>query len=360
MKKYITSEQVSCGHPDKMCDQIADKILDMCLEYDKKSRVAVEVMMKNYDVIIAGEVTTSLDITDELLYEALDEVLTYVGMENKDKYVITNLLDKQSPDIAMGVDVGGAGDQGIMFGYACNETKELMPLAWSIANRALINLKKLNHRLLLPDAKAQITIEHEDDTPIRIDTFLISTQHKEEATLDEVKDIVSKIMIETAKQYNMNTDFKILVNPTGRFVIGGSIGDAGVTGRKIIADTYGGYAHHGGGAFSGKDPTKVDRSAAYMARKIAKDIVKNEMADKCEIQLSYAIGVEEPVSIFVDCFGTEKTSIEEISKYVNEKYDLTPKGIIKALDLLNVKYADTTVYGHFGKEYLNWEKVQKL
>ncbi len=356
MKKYITSEQVSCGHPDKMCDQIADRILDLCLEYDKTSRVAVEVMMKNYDVIIAGEVTTIFDITDEILYQVLDEVLTYVGVQDKERYIITNLLDKQSPDIAMGVDIGGAGDQGIMFGYATNETKEMMPLAWSIANKALINLKNLNSDLLLPDAKAQVTIEYENDTPVRIDTFLISTQHKEETTLEQVKDIVSKIMINTAKEYGMNTDFKMLVNPTGRFVIGGSIGDAGVTGRKIIADTYGGYAHHGGGAFSGKDPTKVDRSAAYMARKIAKDILRKNMAEKCEIQLSYAIGVKEPISIFVECFGTEKINISEIVEYIKENYDLSPKGIIDRLDLLNVKYSDTTVYGHFGKKFLSWEE----
>lgn len=356
MKKYITSEQVSCGHPDKMCDQISDKILDLCLEHDKTSRVAVEVMMKNYDIIIAGEVTTKFDITDEVLYQAVDDVLTYVGVEDKDKYIITNLLDKQSSDISMGVDIGGAGDQGIMFGYATRETKEMMPLAWSIANKALINLKNLKSSILLPDAKAQVTIEYENDIANRIDTFLISTQHKEDVTLDEIKEIVTNVMVDTAKEYGMNTDFKILINPTGRFVIGGSIGDAGVTGRKIIADTYGGYAHHGGGAFSGKDPTKVDRSAAYMARKIAKDIVKRKMADECEIQLSYAIGVKEPVSIFIECFGTEKANIEEMIKYVKENYDLTPNGIIEKLDLLNVKYSNTTVYGHFGKEYLNWEK----
>jgi len=347
---------VSCGHPDKICDQISDKILDLCLEYDKYSRVAVEVLIKNYDIIIAGEVTTKMDISDELLYQAVDEVLTYVGVEDKEKYCITNLLDKQSSDIAMGVDVGGAGDQGIMFGYATKETEELMPLAWAIANKALINLKELNHTMLKPDAKAQVTIEYVDNKPNRIDTFLISTQHSEKATLDEVKEIVIDVMKKTAIEYNMNTDFKILVNPTGRFVIGGSIGDAGVTGRKIIADTYGGYAHHGGGAFSGKDPTKVDRSAAYMARKIAKDIVIENMADECEIQLSYAIGVAKPVSIFINSFGTNKIEETDILKYIQDNYDLTPKGIIDKLDLLNVKYSDTSVYGHFGKYNLNWEK----
>jgi len=199
MKKYITSEQVSCGHPDKICDQIADKLLDLCLSYDKSSRVAIEVLIKNYDIVIAGEVTTKLDITDELIYQAIDEVLTYVGVEGKDKYVVTNLLDKQSADIAMGVDVGGAGDQGIMFGYATNETPEMMPLAWSVANKSLINLKNLNHPLLRPDAKAQVTIEYEVDIPKRIDTFLISTQHAEEASLEEVKEIVADLMKETAK-----------------------------------------------------------------------------------------------------------------------------------------------------------------
>lgn len=356
MRSFFTSEQVSCGHPDKMCDQMADKILDYCLSKDKASRVAVEVLIKNYDVILAGEVTTKAELSDEVLYNLLDEVLTYVGVENKEKYIISNLLDKQSEDIALGVDIGGAGDQGIMFGYATKETKEMMPLAWSIANKALLNLKNLNSPKLLPDAKAQVTIEYEDDKPIRIDTFLISTQHKEETTLEEVKEIVADVMINAAKEYGMNTDFKILVNPTGRFVIGGSIGDAGVTGRKIIADTYGGYAHHGGGAFSGKDPSKVDRSAAYMARKVAKDILRKDFADKCEVQLSYAIGVKKPISIFVNTFGTNKIEESKILEYIKGNYDLTPNGIINELDLLNAKYSDTTVYGHFGKEYLKWEK----
>ena len=356
MKQLFTSEQVSCGHPDKICDQIADGILDECLKYDKDSRVAVEVMIKNYDIIISGEVTTRADISTGILYEIVNSVLEYVGADDKEKYIITNLLDKQSKDIALGVDIGGAGDQGIMFGYATNETPNLMPLAWSIATEALINLKKLNHPLLKPDAKSQVTIEYEDGKPLRIDTFLISTQHSIKASLEDVKNIVKKIMIDTAKKYNMNTNFKILVNPTGRFLIGGSHGDAGVTGRKIIADTYGGYAHHGGGAFSGKDPSKVDRSAAYMARKIAKDILRKKMADKCEIQLSYAIGVKEPISIFVNCFETNKIKIEEIIKFIKENYDLTPNGIINYLDLLNVRYSNTTVYGHFGKENLLWER----
>jgi S-adenosylmethionine synthetase len=351
--KLFTSEQVSCGHPDKICDQISDAILDACLEQDKDSRVATEALIKNYQIVIAGEITTKAEIN---INEIVHNVLKRIGLEDIEKYNVLNLLDKQSPDIAMGVNRGGAGDQGIMFGYACNDTEDGMPLAWSIATRGLINLRKLNHPKLKTDAKSQVTIDYENN---RIDTFLISTQHDENITLEEVREIVSKVMIETAKEFNMNTDFKQLINPTGRFVIGGSIGDAGVTGRKIIADTYGGYAKHGGGAFSGKDPSKVDRSAAYMARYIAKDIVKGKKwADECEIQLSYAIGVVQPISVNVECFETEKIPTSEILTYITNTYDLSPNGIIKFLDLKNVKYSDTTCYGHFGKKNLNWEKIK--
>lgn len=353
MKKLFTSEQVSMGHPDKICDQIADAILDACLEQDKSSRVAVEVLIKNYSIVIGGEITTTATFDIQKIVEG---VLLNIGIKDCDKYDITNLLDKQSPDISMGVDTGGAGDQGIMFGYATNETTNFMPLAFAIATKALVNLKESNSSILLPDAKSQVTIEYVDGIATRINTFLLSSQHTEDAKTEDVYSTVHEVMIKTAKEFNMNTDFKVLINPTGRFVIGGSIGDAGVTGRKIICDTYGGYAHHGGGAFSGKDPSKVDRSAAYMARKIAKDIVKHELADKCEIQLSYAIGVSEPISIFIDCFGTNKTDMQCIQNYVETNYDLTPKGIILALDLLNVRYSDTSTYGHFGKEYLPWEK----
>lgn len=350
--KLFTSEQVSSGHPDKICDQISDAILDACLEQDKDSRVAVEALIKNYHVVVAGEVTTNAKFD---VLEIVQNVLKNIGLDNVEQYDVLNLLDKQSPDIAMGVNKGGAGDQGIMFGYACNETECGMPLAWVIATKGLINLRELHHPKLKTDAKSQVTIDYSNN---RIDTFLISTQHDENTTLDEVRELVSKVMINVAKEFNMNTDFKQLINPTGRFVIGGSIGDAGVTGRKTIADTYGGYAKHGGGAFSGKDPSKVDRSAAYMARHIAKDIVINKKwADECEIQLSYAIGVIHPISIHVECFNTNKISIDEILTYINNKYDLSPNGIIKYLDLKNIKYIDTTCYGHFGKEYLNWEKI---
>ena len=353
MKKLFTSEQVSMGHPDKICDQIADSILDVCLSQDKSSRIAIEVLIKNYDVIIGGEVTTSAKFDIE---EIVKSVLLNIGISDYMNYKITNLLDKQSPDISMGVDTGGAGDQGIMFGYATNETNNFMPIAYSLATKALINLRELKSPILLPDAKSQVTIEYIDEKPNRIDTFLISSQHTEDAKSEEIYSVIHDVMIKTAEEFGMNTDFKVLINPTGRFVIGGSMGDAGVTGRKIICDTYGGYAHHGGGAFSGKDPSKVDRSAAYIARKIAKDIVRNNMADKCEIQLSYAIGVAKPISIFVDCFNTNKICIQDIQNYIEKNYDLTPKGIISYLDLLNVRYSDTSTYGHFSKDYLPWEK----
>ncbi len=353
MKKLFTSEQVSNGHPDKMCDQIADAILDSCLIQDKSSRVAVEVLIKNYSIVIGGEITTTAIFN---IQKIVEDVLLNIGINDVNKYNITNLLDKQSPDISMGVDTGGAGDQGIMFGYATNETPNFMPLAFAIATKSLVNLRGLNSSILLPDAKSQVTIEYIDGIATRINTFLLSSQHTEDAKTEDVYSTVHEVMIKTAKEFNMNTDFKVLINPTGRFVIGGSIGDAGVTGRKIICDTYGGYAHHGGGAFSGKDPSKVDRSAAYMARKIAKDIVKNDMAAKCEVQLSYAIGVAQPISIFVECFNTNKIDIQDIQKYIENNYDLTPKGIISTLDLLNVRYSDTSTYGHFGKDYLPWEK----
>ncbi|MFA5459479.1 MAG: methionine adenosyltransferase [Bacilli bacterium] len=351
-RNLFTSEQVSEGHPDKICDQISDAILDACLEVDKDSRVAVETLIKNYYIVVAGEITTKAKLEVEKIVKS---VLTRINLKDVDKYQVTNYLFCQSPDIAMGVDTGGAGDQGIMFGYACNETKEGMPLAFSIATKALINLKDLNHPKLCPDAKSQVTIDYDKN---RIDTFLISTQHLESVSLDEVKEIVTEVMIKTALEYNMNTDFKKLINPTGRFVIGGSHGDAGVTGRKIVADTYGGYAKCGGGAFSGKDPTKVDRSVAYMARHLAKDIVmKQKWADKCELQLSYAIGVKEPISININCFNTAKIKEDEIIDYVIKKYDLTPQGIITYLNLKNIKYIETTCYGHFGKNYLTWEKI---
>ena len=268
------------------------------------------------------------------------------------KFNLIDLIGKQSSDIAQGVDSGGAGDQGLMFGYATNETKEFLPLPYVLATKALLKLKDLDHSLLGLDAKAQVSYDYDKK---RIDTFLISTQHKEEASLATVTGIVSHVMLEVAKDYKLNTDFKMLVNPTGRFVLGGSFADAGVTGRKIIADTYGGACRHGGGAFSGKDPSKVDRSGAYMARKIACDLVREKIAKRCEVQIAYAIGKKEPVSIYVNTFGTSEYSDESIVEMIRVRYDLTPQGIIKELDLLNVDYTKTTCYGHFGKADLPWE-----
>lgn len=356
----FSSEQVSNGHPDKICDQISDAIVNDVLKHDKKSRIAAESMIKNYDITIMGEITSDYEPD----YEALTRnVLKHIGLEDPEKYDIRLLISKQSPDIAMGVDRLGAGDQGMMFGYASNETEEMLPIPYVLSTEALLKLRKFNladgFKILRPDAKAQVSYDYDTH---RIDTFLISTQHDENVELDEVRRIVSGIMKETATEMNLNDDFKILVNPTGRFVLGSSFADSGLTGRKIIADTYGGAAHHGGGAFSGKDPSKVDRSAAYMARKIAKDIVRAGKADKCEIQLAYAIGVAEPVSVYVDCFGTEKMPAGEIWRDVKNTYDLTPQGIIDSLDLLNLNYNLVSAYGHFGKtgllgkESLPWEK----
>lgn len=342
----FTSEQVSMGHPDKICDQISDAILTDCLKHDKASRVAVETLIKDDKVIVAGEVTTN-HYYDTMAI--VNSVLEPLGML---KFHLIDLIGKQSRDIAQGVDSGGAGDQGLMFGYATDETKELLPIPYVLATKALLKLKDLDHPLLGLDAKAQVSYDY---VKKRIDTFLISTQHKEEASLAMVTGIVSQAMLEVAKDHKLNTDFKMLVNPTGRFVLGGSHADAGVTGRKIIADTYGGVCRHGGGAFSGKDPSKVDRSGAYMARKIACDLVREKIAKRCEVQIAYAIGKKEPVSIYVNTFGTSDYSDDNIVEMIRVRYDLSPRGIIEELDLLNVDYTKTTCYGHFGKADLPWE-----
>lgn len=347
----FTSEQVSCGHPDKICDQISDAILTECLRQDKTSRVAVETLIKDEHIILAGELTTTAELN---YYGIINDVLTRIVLDNPEQYIITNLISEQSPDIAQGVDTGGAGDQGMMFGYATNETDELLPLPYVLATRALQHLRDFNHPLLKPDAKAQVSFDYKK---WRIDTFLISTQHAEEMGRDELKTVVAYIMRKTAESFGLNTDFKAWVNPTGKFVIGSSFADSGLTGRKIIADTYGGMARHGGGAFSGKDPSKVDRSGAYICRKLARDIVTNKWADRCEIQISYAIGVPEPTSVFVECFGTSHISLPEIEAYVRS-FDLTPRGIIEKLGLLDVDYNHVSAYGHFGKVGLPWEKTE--
>lgn len=348
----FTSEQVSAGHPDKICDQISDAILTECLRQDKNSRVAVESMIKNFDIVLAGELTTTAKVDFERI---VARTLHRIGLHGLDHYRITNLISEQSPDIAQGVDTGGAGDQGMMFGYATDETPEMLPIPFVLATRALQRIRDTNHPALKPDAKAQVSFDYAKN---RIDTFLISTQHVPDFRDDYLYNFVSHIMREVAESMGLNTDFKVLVNPTGKFVIGSSFADSGLTGRKIIADTYGSAARHGGGAFSGKDPTKVDRSGAYIARKIAKDIVHNGFTKRCEVQIAYAIGVAEPVSINVECFGTNTIRKSEIEKYIRKNYDLTPKGIIEKLDLLNVDYNKVSSYGHFGKEGLPWERLE--
>ena len=366
MKKYyFTSESVTEGHPDKLCDLISDSILDEYLKQDENSRVAVETFASKDKITVAGQVTSNGEVDIENLVR---NVIKKVGYDNEktDMDYRTCKIDinitKQSSDIAMGVDVGGAGDQGIMFGYATNETENYMPYAIDMAHKLakrLADVRKENEiTYLRPDGKTQVTVEYEDDMPKRIDTILISTQHLEEVTMDRLKkDLIEKVINVVVPKEMMDENTKIYINPTGRFVIGGPLGDTGLTGRKLIVDTYGGYSRHGGGAFSGKDASKVDRSASYMLRHIAKNIVANGYAKKCELQVSYAIGMEKPISIWVNTFGTNKIPEEDIIKIIEEKFDLTPNGIIKYLDLKKPIYTKTTNYGHFGKEEMPWEKV---
>ncbi len=369
MKKYyFTSESVTEGHPDKLCDYISDKILDECLKQDKNSRVAVETFASKNKITIAGQITSKAKLNIE---EIVRNTIKEIGYDNAETDIDYRTCDidinitKQSDDIALGVDVGGAGDQGIMFGFATNETENYMPFALYIAHRLSKRLTDVRKENILPylrpDGKTEVTVEYEDDTPKRIENVLISTQHLENVSMEQLRADIKKYVIDEVIPENMmDSNTKIYINPTGRFVIGGPLGDTGLTGRKIIVDTYGGYARHGGGAFSGKDATKVDRSAAYMARHIAKNVVANGYADKCEIQLSYAIGVEEPLSIYINTFGTNKIEEEEIIKKINDKFDLTPNGIMKYLDLQKPIFSKTTNYGHFGKDYLPWEKIIKM
>lgn len=366
MKKYyFTSESVTEGHPDKLCDLISDSILDEYLKQDENSRVAVETFASKDKITVAGQVTSNGEVDIENLVR---NVIKKVGYDNEktDMDYRTCKIDinitKQSSDIAMGVDVGGAGDQGIMFGYATDETENYMPYAIDMAHKLakrLADVRKENEiTYLRPDGKTQVTIEYEDNMPKRIDTILISTQHLEEVTMDRLKkDLIEKVINVVVPKEMMDENTKIYINPTGRFVIGGPLGDTGLTGRKIIVDTYGGYSRNGGGAFSGKDASKVDRSASYMLRHIAKNIVANGYAKKCELQVSYAIGMKKPISIWVNTFGTNKIPEEDIIKMIEEKFDLTPNGIIKYLDLKKPIYTKTTNYGHFGKEEMPWEKV---
>ena len=366
MKNYIfTSESVTEGHPDKVCDSISDSILDACLEQDKESRVAVETFVSKNQVVIAGQITTKAQIDIEKIAR---ETIKEIGYDNEATDMdyrtckIEVNVTKQSPDIALGVDVGGAGDQGIMFGYACDETEEYMPYAIAMAHKLSYQLTKARKTgeipYLRPDGKTQVTVEYENDRPKRIEAILISTQHKPEVAIETLReDIKQKVINKVIPSGMMDENTKIYINPTGRFVIGGPLGDTGLTGRKIIVDTYGGYARHGGGAFSGKDATKVDRTASYMLRHIAKNIVANGYAAKCEIQISYGIGMEEPISMHIDTFGTGKKTEEELLKMIKEKFDLTPKGMIEYLSLKEPIYKKTTNYGHFGKDNSTWEKI---
>ena len=370
MKKrnLFTSEAVSIGHPDHVCDMISDSVLDSCLREDKNARVACETMAKDDFIVLSGEISTTANINVE---QIVKDTIKKIGYTYTPR--VLNLLSKQSPDIAQGVDVGGAGDQGIMFGYANTETPEYMPLAITMAHDLVKLATQLRQegkfRFAGPDMKSQVTLEYVEGETTKVDTMLMSIQHTEDYNETEFKNFIQEeIMKKIAQKYNLNTDFKILINPTGKFVIGGPEGDAGLTGRKIIVDTYGGYAPHGGGAFSGKDPTKVDRSAAYMARYLAKNIVASGIAKECLIQLSYAIGVAQPISIYVDCKGTNQVEEDKIIKAIYEHFDLSPKGIIDKLQLRNPIYSETCNGGHFGRKYLDssnkiecsWEKIDSV
>ncbi|MCI8999806.1 MAG: methionine adenosyltransferase [Clostridia bacterium] len=380
MRKLFTSESVTEGHPDKLCDYISDSVLDACLAKDPYSRVACETVAGKGEVVITGEITSKANINiEEIARNAIKEI----GYDNQDfdmDYQTCKIhinMSKQSPDIAMGVDTSfeekqgsnvtseGAGDQGIMFGFACSETKAYMPLPIDLAHKLSKRLTEVRKRKIVPylrpDGKTQVTIEYKGDKPVRVDTVVVSTQHTQDVELETLrKDMIEYVIKKVIPKELLDEQTKYYINPTGRFVIGGPLGDSGLTGRKIIVDTYGGYSRHGGGAFSGKDPTKVDRSAAYMARFIAKNIVANGYASKCEIQFSYAIGVAKPVSIYVDTFGTSTIPEDQIVKLIYNRFELTPRGIIEYLGLRNPIYTKTTNYGHFGKDDLPWERIIKI
>ena len=374
MKKftYFTSEFVSPGHPDKVSDQISDAILDACLADDPNSRVACEVFCTTGLVVVGGEITTTTYIdVQEIVRKKIEEIGYRPGMGFDSNCGTLSCIHSQSPDIAMGVDVGGAGDQGIMFGGAVKETEELMPLALVLSREILVRLTKMMKAGEIawarPDQKSQVTLAYDENGNIdHVDSIVVSVQHNEEVSHAEIeKTVIEKVVNPVLEKYKLNTEnIKYYINPTGRFVIGGPHGDTGLTGRKIIVDTYGGYFRHGGGAFSGKDPSKVDRSAAYAARWVAKNVVAADFADKCEIQLSYAIGVDKPVSIKVDTFGTAKVDEDKISEAISKVFDLSPRGIEKALELREgkFKYQDLAAFGHIGRTDIDtpWERLNKI
>lgn len=384
MKRWLfTSESVTEGHPDKVCDAISDAILDAILEKDPDARVACETSVTTGLVLVTGEITTKCYVDIPKIVRHTVEEIGYTRAKygfDADTCAVLTSINEQSPDIAMGVDKAlehrsngedeidkiGAGDQGMMFGYACNETDELMPMPISLAHALAKRLARVRKNgtldYLRPDGKTQVTIEYENDKPVRIENIVVSTQHSPDVDLDTIKrDIMEHVIMKTVPHDMIDENTKYYVNPTGRFVIGGPMGDAGLTGRKIIVDTYGGYGRHGGGAFSGKDPTKVDRSASYAARYVAKNIVAAGLADKCEVGLAYAIGVARPLSIYVDTFGTGKVSDEKIEELVQKHFDLRPAAIIRELDLKRPIYRDTASYGHFGRKDLDlpWERTDK-
>jgi S-adenosylmethionine synthetase len=366
----FTSESVTEGHPDKICDQISDAVLDEVLRQDPRGRVACETMIMTGLIMVGGEITTTAQVDYTKVARETVREIGYVRAKygfDADTCGVISAVNTQSPDIAMGVDTGGAGDQGLMFGYACNETAELMPTPIQFSHELVRKLSQARRSgdlsYLRPDGKSQVTVEYDNGVPVRVDAVVISTQHSPEVGAEQIReDVIDHVIKPTIPERLLDKDTKYYVNPTGRFVVGGPQGDTGLTGRKIIVDTYGGAAPHGGGAFSGKDPTKVDRSACYMARYIAKNVVAAGIADRCQVQLAYAIGVAEPVSVYVDCYGTAKIDEGKLSDIIRANFQLTPKGIIESLDLRRPIYKQTAAFGHFGRndqEGFSWEKVNR-